>query len=576
VGVTIATLTNGQTAAANATAIAGAIQTTLINAGINDFTVAANGDDIKFTFADTFTDDITVTVTSTQGNLETVSGFTSPTNLTGDRVLLTSANGMAVTVNEAGESGIQTVAGTTVQGANTDEATDYGSYTLTSNKEITIAAGTAAGADVTRAGLVAGSYSAQTAYTSTTSNNGLAMGTGEVEINGVLIGASQASSDTFSRYASSVTDPDQLTAASAIAKVAAFNAVSDQTGVTATVNATTVDGTSMSGGTAGTGTITINGVTTGTIGVANVNGDANVAADNRAVVLQAINAISNQTGVVAVDTNDMGSGIKLVAADGRNINLQFGGGLTGANTGLQNITSAISLTGSAAGVMGALDFTLNGVHIISTAPADAAGLTQILNSYTSQTGVTFTNNAGTLTAATSGGQDIIFSDLSGAEAMATGFSNGTTNGTSSTTFGTYTLSSAAEFTIEKGTAASLANTGLAVGTYGAGKSGTALADVDISTVEGATEALQAIDNAIASVNTNRGNLGAVQNRFTSMVSAIESVSENLSNARSRIVDADFAAETSMLTRNQILQQAGVAMLAQANQLPQQVLSLLRG
>ena len=99
--------------------------------------------------------------------------------------------------------------------------------------------------------------------------------------------------------------------------------------------------------------------------------------------------------------------------------------------------------------------------------------------------------------------------------------------------------------------------------------------MDLSTADGATSALSAIDNAISTVNTQRANLGAVQNRFTSTISNLGSSSDNLTSARSRIQDADFAQETAKLTRNQILQQAGVAMLGQANQLPQQVLSLLR-
>jgi flagellin len=92
----------------------------------------------------------------------------------------------------------------------------------------------------------------------------------------------------------------------------------------------------------------------------------------------------------------------------------------------------------------------------------------------------------------------------------------------------------------------------------------------------ATAAIDAIDAQLEAVNTNRATLGAVQNRFESVVSNLQVSVENLSAAKSRIMDADFAAETSNLTRGQILQQAGTAMLAQANALPNNVLSLLRG
>ncbi|MGK2899044.1 MAG: flagellin [Burkholderiaceae bacterium] len=88
--------------------------------------------------------------------------------------------------------------------------------------------------------------------------------------------------------------------------------------------------------------------------------------------------------------------------------------------------------------------------------------------------------------------------------------------------------------------------------------------------------MDAIDTALTVVNTARGTLGAVQSRFENAIANIQVTSENLSAARGRIVDADFAAETANMSRANILQQAGTAMVAQANQLPQQVLQLLKG
>lgn len=99
--------------------------------------------------------------------------------------------------------------------------------------------------------------------------------------------------------------------------------------------------------------------------------------------------------------------------------------------------------------------------------------------------------------------------------------------------------------------------------------------VDISTVDGASSAIDIMDGALARVNGIRAQLGAVQNRFESTISNLATSIENLSAARSRIQDTDFAAETANLTRTQILQQAGVAMLSQANSLPELVLSLLQ-
>jgi flagellin len=141
--------------------------------------------------------------------------------------------------------------------------------------------------------------------------------------------------------------------------------------------------------------------------------------------------------------------------------------------------------------------------------------------------------------------------------------------TASSTKGTLTLNSATSFSIG-GTSTSDA------GLSGASVGLSAINVVDISTVAGANNAISLIDGALSQVATIRGSMGALQNRFSSVVSSLTASSENLSAARSRIQDADFAAETAALTRNQILQQAGIAMLSQANALPNQVLTLLRG
>ena len=99
--------------------------------------------------------------------------------------------------------------------------------------------------------------------------------------------------------------------------------------------------------------------------------------------------------------------------------------------------------------------------------------------------------------------------------------------------------------------------------------------IDISTSEGAQSAVLVIDDAIKMIDSQRADLGAVQNRFDNTIANLQSISENVSAARGRIQDTDFAAETANLSKNQILQQAGTAILAQAKQLPQAVLSLLQ-
>ena len=157
--------------------------------------------------------------------------------------------------------------------------------------------------------------------------------------------------------------------------------------------------------------------------------------------------------------------------------------------------------------------------------------------------------------------------------------SGSTNVTAANVAGVVTLTSTASAGIDvvmTGTA-TLANTGLtddttaAIATVVAG-----FTSLDISSTAGADTAIASMDSALSALNAGRADLGAYQNRFSSAVSNLQTTAENLTASRSRIVDADFAAETATLSRNQVLQQAGTAMLAQANAIPQSVLALLRG
>ena len=99
--------------------------------------------------------------------------------------------------------------------------------------------------------------------------------------------------------------------------------------------------------------------------------------------------------------------------------------------------------------------------------------------------------------------------------------------------------------------------------------------LDITSVDGSSKAIEAVDGALMQIDNMRGDLGAVQNRFESTIANLQNISENISAARSRILDADIAQETSKMTSQNILQQAGVSILAQANQAPQLALSLLQ-
>ncbi|HJV76550.1 MAG TPA: flagellin [Noviherbaspirillum sp.] len=458
--VNAASAQTGVTAAVNTNISTGATQTA--TAGTGTFTI--NG--VTTATVTMAGNDGTVDRAAVVKAINDISGQTGvvavDSGLSANGVKLMAADGRNIDVAITSASGSFVSATTGVT-----SGTTYGTFTLSSNKAIVVSNTTG----IKNAGLNAGTYSTQTAYASTTTGVGTAFGAGDFKINGVLVGASLASYDTSSTAGNTY---------SAISKVAAINAISGQTGVTATVNANTDAGAAQTAA-AGTGTITINGQTTASITL------TGSGSSDRTAVVTAINAISGRTGVIAVDGGTSADGVKLVAADGRNI-----------------VTSFTSSSGS--------------------------------------------------------------------------FVSATTGVTSGTSYGTFSLSSSKSFSVAEGTTGnSMSSMGmLAAGTYGAGRSGQALSTIDVSTAKGASDAIVAIDNAIGSVNSSRANLGAIQNRFLSTVSSLQNVSENLTAARSRITDADFAAETANLTRGQILQQAGTAMLAQANSLPNGVLALLRG
>jgi flagellin len=219
--------------------------------------------------------------------------------------------------------------------------------------------------------------------------------------------------------------------------------------------------------------------------------------------------------------------------------------MVNAQTAALGTSSRATVTGAAASAFTAITaghLTINGVSVgaidADTNAADrAAGVMAAVNSYASQTGVYASINASAPTQVV----------LSGSVAI--------------------TIAHA-------GASSTAATTGLTAAVT-ATADATGFATLDISTTAGADTAMTAMDAALAAVNSGRAQLGALQNRFQSVVSTLSTTSENLSASRSRILDADFAAETANMTRAQILQQAGTAILAQANAAPQNVLSLLR-
>jgi flagellin len=140
--------------------------------------------------------------------------------------------------------------------------------------------------------------------------------------------------------------------------------------------------------------------------------------------------------------------------------------------------------------------------------------------------------------------------------------------------GSITLDSNSSFSVGSPLGAAATGASYFLGTTGASEL-QAAATMDVSTVDAATRTLTTVDSSLASISSQRAKFGALQSRFETAISSLQTTSENLSASRSRIQDADFAMETANLSRTQILQQAGTAMVAQANQLPQAVLQLLQ-
>jgi flagellin len=305
--------------------------------------------------------------------------------------------------------------------------------------------------------------------------NGASLSTGDVQFSSRLTQTADGAA-TFVSVRGTVDADDSVSttqaATSAIAKAAAINDLSDTTGVRAIVGESVASGAQITGGTLdGTNFIEINGE--------KISGFVVEANDASGSLVDAINAVSDKTGVVA--SLDASSELVLTAADGRNIEVA---------TSSAQVATDVGLNAGAAGT------------VISR--------------------------------------------------------------------GSLTLQSDEQFDLRVDDAT---DTGFASGVFGV-NSDKSVDSVDISSRAGAVEALDVIDLALEDVSSQRADLGALQNRLESTINNLSTTSENLSASRSRILDADFASETAQLSRNQIIQQAGVSILAQANQQPQVALALL--
>ena len=226
-----------------------------------------------------------------------------------------------------------------------------------------------------------------------------------------------------------------------------------------------------------------------------------------------------------------------------------------------------------------LSFTLNGTNISFSTGTTQSGaqdaLIAAVNAQSANTGVVASNTGSGIKLTAADGRNIVAGALTGATTWTAGELGLGGSVLGATTAGTVDIN----YQSPSGNAATAVTISVAGGfTTGAQSiqsTGTAISAIDISTTSGANSALTAIDAALNQINSSRAALGAIQNRFQSTIENLQTTSENMTASRSRILDADFAAETANLSRSQILQQAGTAMVAQANQLPQGVLALLR-
>jgi flagellin len=312
------------------------------------------------------------------------------------------------------------------------------------------------------------------------------------------------------------------------------------------------------------------------------NGTAVAPAAGSVVVDTAVNTAANGNGVTAeanltITTSAGTTSAISYAADSSAA--QIASAINSAAAGI-GVTATASNSTTLAGLSaaGTVTFSLNG-QAISAAVADQNDLSNLvsaINGVQGTTGVTAaftsTSSKNSITLSTTDGRNIVVSGYGNTGAvgatMTVGGSTVTEGGTDSAIVtGSVSLASS------KG-ALSVANSNADV--FGATNSSfTSVAALDISSATGAQNAIAALDAALGQVNSSRGDLGAYQNRFSSAIANLQTTAENLTASRSRIQDADFAAETAELTRAQILQQAGVSILAQANALPQNVLALLQ-
>jgi flagellin len=299
------------------------------------------------------------------------------------------------------------------------------------------------------------------------------------------------------------------------------------------------------------GGLSINGFV---VGASNTDGVSSTGSDASGIaVAAAINAVSGQSAVVATVQKTQLAGTTV--ADGAQAALASG---------------AVLING----------VNIGAIEAAASPVARGAQMTAAINAKSGQTGVvaTFSTTTGAVNLSALDGRNIAITATTGTTQTGTGLTF--TEGADVTTITRSTVklasSNAAGITIAGITAASLTASGLTAG-YSASTAtaGAGVSTIDLSTAAGSQTALSTLDKAINSITDSRASMGAYQNRLTASVANLENSSMNLQASRSRILDTDYAKETTNLAKAQIIQQAATAMLAQANQSAQSVLALLK-
>ncbi len=268
-------------------------------------------------------------------------------------------------------------------------------------------------------------------------------------------------------------------------------------------------------------------------------------------------AIDGSGNVTINGTNIKASADYVGSATGQDDTSAFAkaAAINASNVGVMATAETVFSAGGALDTSGGdITATINGVNVVLTVAMDGDFGQQVnaINAVSGDTGVVAAINGANIELTAADGRNITTTNLTINATDARGTLSFLSN--ENPTFG--------------GTAAIIGSPG----TFTLDTNG--VSGIDITSVTGSSEAIWRLDAALESVSSIRGELGAVQNRFESTIANLQNVSENISAARSRILDADIAQETSNMTKQNILQQAGVSILAQANQAPQLALSLL--